>query len=130
MPRQSYEITRQKWADRIARFESSSCTIAQFCTTEGCSQASFYKWRRRMRAESSPIENPTQRTLAAFVPVELPDVVHEDGPTLAISPDHCTPPASTTVVSVELPGGIHLRIESPAGNNATGNNITDTQVTA
>ena len=48
MPRQSHEITRRKWTERITRFNASNFTIAQFCAAEGCSQASFYQWRRRL----------------------------------------------------------------------------------
>lgn len=43
------------WRKRLARFERSGLTIRRFCEREGCSQPSFYQWRKRL-AESAPAE--------------------------------------------------------------------------
>ena len=83
--------TCQAWAERIKRFQRTSQTVAEFCTAEGVSTASFYQWRRKLRAGE-----PVTPSLAKFVPVELTT----------------RPPAeSATVMSVELPGGVHVRFE-------------------
>lgn len=105
--RHSRAATRQLWTERINRFKSSTATIAQFCAAEGCSQASFYQWRRKLRPEETQPQLP-----APFVPVKLADHVSDqnefrDGR----SEPRQTPP---TVMSVEMPGGIRVRIEVAA----------------
>jgi transposase-like protein len=87
----SRRSAREVWAERIKRFEYASQTVAEFCSDEGVSPASFYQWRRRLRSEVTPTE-----TTARFVPVQLPSA---------------TPEETTTVMSVELPGGVRVRLE-------------------
>jgi hypothetical protein len=53
------------WRERLKRFDASSLTVARFCAQEGCSTASFYQWRRKLRTSSSPqrkTSNPSQAT--------------------------------------------------------------------
>ena len=38
-----------QWRERLDRFDQSELTVAGFCEQEGCSTASFYQWRRRLR---------------------------------------------------------------------------------
>lgn len=87
----SRAATRRAWGDRIDRFEQSSQTVAQFCAAEGVSTASFYQWRRKLRANT-----PATASLAKFVPVEL----------AARSQTK-----AATVMSVEFPGGVCVRFE-------------------
>jgi len=82
---------RWMWVERLARFDHASQTVAEFCADEGVSPASFYQWRRRLRAEV-----PAAETTARFVPVQLPTT---------------TPAESTAVLSLELPGGVRVRLE-------------------
>ena len=91
MTNRSRAATRQAWFDRIDRFQRTGQTVAQFCSAEGVSSASFYHWRRKLRLDAS-----TSPSLANFVPVNLPAV---------------TPAEPATVMSVELPGGVRVRIE-------------------
>jgi len=58
------------WQERLARFEHSERTIAEFCQLEGCSTASFYHWRRKLQ-RSSPLGGP------AFLPVDHASAVVE-----------------------------------------------------
>jgi len=110
MTNRSRAATRQLWDDRIKRFKSSDQTVAQFCAAEGCSQASFYQWRRKLRPERQQPESPTPQSLAAFVPVKLPTRAADE-----IAP--ISPPA--TVLSVDLPGGIRVRLEVSGDNQAS-----------
>jgi transposase-like protein len=87
----SHRSARKAWVERIERFEHAGQTVADFCADEGVSPASFYQWRRRIRSEITPTE-----TTARFVPVQLPSA---------------SPEETTTVMSVELPGGVRVRIE-------------------
>ena len=98
MANRSRTATRQAWADRIDRFEQAGQTVAQFCAAEGVSPASFYQWRRKLRSD-----DPVPQPLAGFLPVKLQQ-----------SPQ--AQPA--TVMSVELPGGVRVRFEVTAGNQA------------
>lgn len=83
--------TRQVWVDRMDRFQQTSQTVAQFCAAEGVSSASFYQWRRKLRSDAS-----WPRSVARFVPVKLPEAPQAQ-------------PA--TVMSVDLPGGVRVRLE-------------------
>lgn len=98
MANRSRTATRQAWVDRIDRFEQAGQTVAQFCAAEGVSPASFYQWRRKLRSDA-----PVTQPLAGFLPVKLQQ-----------SPQ--AQPA--TVMSVELPGGVRVRFEVTAGNQA------------
>lgn len=92
MPVRSRAATRQVWVDRIDRFQQASQTVAQFCSAEGVSSASFYQWRRKLQIAASA---PPQSS-AKFVPLKLP----------------ATPQAQpTTVMSVDFPGGVRVRFE-------------------
>jgi transposase-like protein len=46
-----------RWRERLDRFASTGHSIAEFCRAEGVSQASFYKWRKRLgeTAEASSV---------------------------------------------------------------------------
>ena len=91
MTNRSRAATRQAWVDRIDRFQQSSHTVAQFCSAEGVSSASFYQWRRKLRSDVS-----APPSLAQFAPVNLRTVA---------------PAEPVTVMSVELPAGVRVRIE-------------------
>lgn len=92
MPSQSRASVRQAWADRVDRFQQSNQTVAEFCHAEGISPASLYQWRKKLRRDDAAVIRP----VPAFVPVKLP-APHASSP--------------TTVMSVELPGGVRVRIE-------------------
>ena len=74
------------WEQRISRQRRSQLSIAEFCSQEGVSPASFYAWRRRLRGADA-----TERQSALFVPVELPA-------------------AGSAGVRIELPGGAVLSL--------------------
>lgn len=84
------------WMERLQRFEQSQMTVAQFCAAESVSQPSFYNWKRKLR--SSP--DPKALAVAKFVPVSFQP-----------APD--CPTASHTSATIELPGGVRIRIEVP-----------------
>jgi hypothetical protein len=47
MPRQLREETAQRWASRLAQFENSNLSVAQFYQSINCSVGSFYLWKRK-----------------------------------------------------------------------------------
>lgn len=83
------------WSKRLERFAQSQMTIAQFCKSEGVSPASFYHWKKKQT--SCPIRQPT--TPSKLVPVALTAAPAE--------------PRRAAEVNIELPGGIHVRIDVP-----------------
>lgn len=74
------------WERRIEKQRRSRLSIAEFCSQEGVSTASFYAWRRRLRDSVGPQS-------ALFVPVELP-----------------TSGIAAGGVRLELPGGAVLSL--------------------
>ncbi len=75
------------WAERLARQQRGTLSIAEFCRRERISPPSFYSWRKRLEHDERPV----------FVPVELSEAVEllADG------------------VQIELPGGAVVIL--PAG---------------
>ena len=71
------------WRQRLKRFEASPLSVTRFCAEEGCSQASFYQWRKKLRPLSDPpVEQTNSRddaradrfrpvTLALAAPLEI-----------------------------------------------------------
>ena len=87
--------TSQRWAERLRRFEHAEMTVAQFCVSEGVSQPSFYHWRKKLRELDLIVQSsPT----ASFLPVSLPQTTRS---------------VQVTLTTVELPGGIRIRVETP-----------------
>ncbi len=92
----------QAWAERLGRFDQAQLTVAQFCQQEAVSQASFYKWRQRLRPYDSAKQVAKLIKPPQFIPVTLPN-------SLASSPP--------TKMTVELPGGIRIRFEIPGSTS-------------
>lgn len=90
MTDRSHATNRQAWIERIERYRHARQTVAEFCAAEGVSPASFYQWRRKLQSDTSAIP-PTK-----FVPVQLTSA---------------PPTEPVTVMSVELPGGVRVRLE-------------------
>jgi hypothetical protein len=47
-----------KWRDRIDRWRRSTWSIGEFCRRERVSQASFYQWRKRLKAAATRRPRP------------------------------------------------------------------------
>lgn len=58
------------WRARLARFEHSQLTVAEFCEVENISVASFYQWRRKL--EASQCTKP--ESAGEFIAVRLSGV--------------------------------------------------------
>jgi hypothetical protein len=91
------------WRWRLERFECSTLSIARFCFAEGVSEASFYQWRRKLKAagaarqvnERSKECRRETPSPATFAPVRL---------------------IGGASVTAHLPGG--TRLEIPLGDEA------------
>jgi transposase len=80
MPTQQ-DAKLQLWKQRIAKYQQSDLTIAQFCRSLGCSVPTFYQWKRRIEKSATP----------AFLQIETADSVD-------------------TSVEIKLPNGILIRL--------------------
>ena len=51
-------VVWERWRLRLSRFDGDGRTVAEWCRSEGVSQAAFYQWRRKFR-QAAVIEKPT-----------------------------------------------------------------------
>jgi hypothetical protein len=91
--------TAKLWTERLRRFEQAQMTVAQFCASEGVSQPSFYKWKRRLRTR----QDEQAPAVAKFVPV-----------TFQATPDRPVVTQMHANATIELPGGVRIRVEVPS----------------
>jgi transposase len=84
--------TRQRWVERLQRFQASHLTVAQFCLAEGVSVPAFYQQRRLLAAESStePSGRPTVVPVRIAQPTPAVEVVLPSGALIRFSAD-CDP---------------------------------------
>jgi len=90
MARRGSSSKRVEWRKRLGQYRGSGLTVAGFCEQEGISTASFYAWRKRLRAPRKAGKDGRP----GFASVRL------------------TPPG--TPMSIHLPGGV--RVEVPTEN--------------
>ena len=88
------------WQERLASREASGLSIDEFCTDEGVSRSTFYRWVQRLKEG-------------------VPDAVKEEGASLTLA-DIAEPkflPVSVTAspVEIELPNGGVVRLPVGVG---------------
>ena len=101
MRRKQSSGAEAEWVERLARFQGSDLTVAEFCRREGVSNPSFYQWRKRLgkrNRRSRGVGQAEGGTAGAdpanrFLPVNVSGV---------------------TTAEIELPDGIRIRV--PATN--------------
>ena len=76
------------WGEVLQRFELSGMTVTEFCAAEGCSAASFYQWKRRLRQQA-----PVAFTELMVVP--------------SASASH------HSVIEIELPSCVRVKLQGP-----------------
>ena len=108
--------TTKLWTQRLRRYDQADMTVAEFCDSEGVSQPSFYSWRRKLRMPAVTTKRQPPAQAAVFLPVALPSPVH---PTRSGGPSH-------SVTTIELPGGIRIRVETPIDQDDTTTNVVST----
>lgn len=65
----------EQWRARMTRYSGSGLTVADFCRLEEVSPASFYQWRKKLRADSggasdgSLVKPVIHRRPGSFVPI-------------------------------------------------------------
>jgi transposase-like protein len=103
------------WSRRMQRFERSDLTVAAFCQSEGVSQASYYYWRRKLRAETNGHSNDSPTTPVKFLPVSFATDDSCRAPRLDAQTGVPAVEQPVASMTVDLPGGISIRLELPVG---------------
>lgn len=80
------------WRQLLARWRRSGLSVRDFCVQAGCSEPSFYSWRRELQRRERTTQPASPQP--TFVPVQ---VVAE-------------PPRPSAALEVVLPGGSVLRL--------------------
>lgn len=101
MSRGTNPVKLKEWTERLARFETSNHTVAEFCEDEQVSEGTFYHWKRRL-SNGGPTTRPKrgQRTIAqklAGEPSGFQSVV-------------VTPPKHAANVRITLPAGAVIEL--------------------
>ena len=101
MSRGTDPIKLKEWTDRLARFERSNQTVAEFCVDEQVSEGTFYVWKRRLSSgDRSTTAQHRQRTGANNSANEVSN----------FQPVVVTPPENATSVRITLPGGAVIEL--------------------
>jgi len=53
------------WREVMRRFDASAASVQAFCSREGLSAASFYRWRERLQHEGAAPARPQALAMAA-----------------------------------------------------------------
>ena len=69
MPRANTAIQLQLWKERLEQFSQSGQSVQQYCESAGCTQATFYYWKRKIATASGPSVSLPASQRSAFVPV-------------------------------------------------------------
>jgi hypothetical protein len=90
-------------------------TVAQFCRNEGVSQPSFYLWKKKLRQPPIVAEPKLTDSTARFMPLRLPPlpVNQSDEPGEQVGP-------AVACTTIELPGGVRIRVEVPTDRQPGG----------
>jgi hypothetical protein len=96
VPRTADRKLHALWRERIHRQVRSGLTIAQYCTREDLSLASFHAWKRRLRLIDLADHQPELPAPSAFLPVTVRVVER--------------PPDEPLPIEADLPNGTRLRI--------------------
>ncbi len=99
MTRRSSEEKRAFWRMVVQMQEESGLSVRKFCEQEGLGQASFFGWRRKLRAEEAePCDGSEHEDESVrLAPVKL---LEDKGP---------------SAVEIVSPSGLVLRVHDDAG---------------
>jgi hypothetical protein len=101
------EVDERRWRERFERYQASDLEVQTFCTAEGVSRSSFYRWKRRLSEVSASASRPEDRPKRERMPA----------PT-RISAESVFVPVSVKAgpievdIEVELPNGAVVRLSS------------------
>ena len=88
-------VRHQLWNDRIARFQQSQLTVAEFCRLEAVPVSCFYQWKKKLAGPQQQAELATPE----FLPVRIKTASMVTMPVIKLRGG----------ISIELPTDIHRR---------------------
>lgn len=94
MPRANTAIQLQLWRERLEQFSQSGQSVQQYCESAGCTQATFYYWKRKVTTASASDVSLPASGRSTFVPIVVRDnrasrvlVCVKDGTRIAVPAD-------------------------------------------
>lgn len=108
--------TIMRWRERLRRFDRSQMSVADFCLSEGVSQASFYQWKKKLRQVASVAKAGDSDSGVQFVPLRLTSELGSQAAVVS-NEQAGSPLASTTI---ELPGGVRIRVDVSSDRPSAG----------
>ena len=107
--------TVELWRQRLQRFDPASMTVAEFCQLEGVSQASFYKWKKKLHEPHGPATFRSTQPEVSFVPLGLSAAAENRVDVASDHVEHKPVAPLLASTTIELPGGVRIRVEVPTG---------------
>ncbi len=97
------ETDELRWRERFERYQTSGLGVLTFCTAEGVSRSSFYRWMARLSEVDAGASPPENRPKRERVP-----------PPTRISAESVFVPVSVKAgpIEVELPNAAVVRLSS------------------
>ena len=99
MARRSSEEKRAFWRVAVQMQEESGLSVRKFCEQEGLGQASFFGWRRKLRAEEAGRS----------------DGIEQEDESVRLAPVKLLGDKGLSAVEIVSPSGLVLRVHDDAG---------------
>ena len=95
MSRLPDRVRHQLWNDRIARFQQSQLSVAEFCRLEAIPVSCFYQWKKKLAQPQQYAKLATPK----FLPVRIKTAPLATMPVIKLRGG----------ISIELPADLHRR---------------------
>jgi hypothetical protein len=109
MARPSDPNKRAAWRERFERFSRCGLGVAQFCARERVSEASFYRWRKRLRLNGRRLHKTEGR--GVFQPITVLPAASDGVPRAAASEGGVP---QTPTICIQLPCGTRIEVGTAA----------------
>jgi hypothetical protein len=71
MTRSASDANVQLWHDRLQQFTKSKLTVQQFCRRIGCSVATYYHWKQKLKALAADNAATDHSLSQDFIPITV-----------------------------------------------------------
>lgn len=120
MPKSQPSAAAILWSRRIEHFQQSGLSGAAFCKAQGFSQAAFYRWKQKLQSKiADHTADSTSPPPMKFLPVALFNDDYPRSPLLDHQVIRPTAQRPVAAMTLDLPGGISIRVELPVGERQT-----------
>jgi|694.fasta_scaffold50184_4 hypothetical protein len=120
MPKSQPSAAAILWSRRIEHFQQSGLSGAAFCKAQGFSLAAFYRWKQKLGSKmANHSADSTSPPPMKFLPVALFNDDYRRSPLLDHQVIRPTAQRPVAAMTIDLPGGISIRVELPVGERQT-----------